>query len=317
MQIRRLGQTDLDVSILGFGASPLGGEFGPIDEAEGERAVHAAVDRGVNYFDTSPYYGRTLSEQRLGRALAGRRQKVIVSTKCGRYDVDGFDFSAARVERSIGESLQRLKTDNVDLYIVHDIEYGDRRQVIEEAIPAARRVQQAGKARWVGISGLQLDLLREVAEAAQIDVILSYARYNLAVRDLDDRLRPFVEQRGLGLINASPLLLGALSNGEPPAWHPAPPELLGAARKAAAACREEGADLAQIALRFAVEYPHAASTLVGMSTVAQLEANVAGLETPLDILLLKKVESLLTPFRRTIWPTGREENWDPNAKRDY
>jgi len=189
MRYRRLGRTDLEPSILGFGASPLGEEFGAIDPAEGERAVHAAIDRGVNFFDTAPYYGRTLSETRLGQALAGKRDRVILATKCCRDDLDRFDFSARRVTESLEESLRRLRTDRVDLLQIHDIEFGDRRQVLEEALPAARRAQEAGKARWIGVTGLQLELLEEVARQFEVDTILSYARYNLVITDLERSLR--------------------------------------------------------------------------------------------------------------------------------
>ena len=200
MEYRKLGNTDLEVSILGYGASPLGNEFETIDIQEGERAVHAAIDHGINYFDVAPYYGRTLAEERLGKALEGRRDKVVLATKCCRDDVDGFDFSAKRVLESIDESLERLRTDCVDLYQIHDIEFGDRRQVIEEAVPAAREVQKSGKARYIGITGFPLKILRDVASEVPVDTILSYARYNLMVTDLDELLRPFCEENGIGLI---------------------------------------------------------------------------------------------------------------------
>ena len=85
MEYRKLGQTDLNLSLIGFGASALGGVFGNFDPSEGMRAVHLAVDSGINFFDSSPYYGITLSETRLGEALVGRRQRVVLATKCGRY----------------------------------------------------------------------------------------------------------------------------------------------------------------------------------------------------------------------------------------
>jgi L-galactose dehydrogenase len=173
MEHRKLGRTDLELSVLGFGGAPLGDEYGTIDPGEGERAVHEAIDRGINFFDVAPYYGRTLAEERMGKALAGKRDQIVLSTKCCRYDIDGFDFSYERVLSSIDESLQRLRTDHVDILIVHDIEFGDRRQVMEEAIPAARKVQESGKARYVGISGLPLKVLRDVAAAAPVDLILS------------------------------------------------------------------------------------------------------------------------------------------------
>ena len=234
MQYRKLGKTDLTVSILGFGASPLGNEFGEIDIAEGERAVHYAIDHGINYFDVAPYYGRTVAETRLGKALEGRRAKVVLATKCCRYDVAGFDFSARRVKADIDASLQRLKTDRVDLLQLHDIEFGNLRQIIEETIPAAREVQRSGKARYIGITGFPPKVLREAASQVPVDAILSYARYNLMVTDLDDVLRPFCEEHGVGLINGSPLHMRILTDEGAPAWHPASQEVKQSGREVAA-----------------------------------------------------------------------------------
>ncbi len=109
MHYKSLGKTGIDVSVISFGGAPLGNEFGGIDVAECDRAVHLAIDRGITLFDTSPYYGRTLSESRLGDALQGQRNRIILSSKCGRYDVANFDFSESRVKSSVDESLRRLK----------------------------------------------------------------------------------------------------------------------------------------------------------------------------------------------------------------
>lgn len=310
MRFRPLGRTGLDVSILGFGASPLGEEFGRIDPAEGERAVHAAIDAGVNFFDTSPFYGRTLSETRLGQALRGRRDKVVLATKCGRYDVEAFDFSAARIQSSVDESLRRLQTDYLDILHLHDIEFAARRQILEEALPAARRLQSEGKVRFIGITGLQLEVLEDVARQAEVDVILSYARYNLMIQDLERRLRPFCEERGIALINASPLLLGALTLAGPPDWHPAPQEALTACAKAVEACKAEGVDIAQLALRFCLAHPYVSTTLVGMSNRAQLESNLAAFELAAPPALLRKVRSILEPYSGGAWESGLVENQD-------
>jgi L-galactose dehydrogenase len=190
MEYRTLGDTGLRLSILGFGAAPLGNEYGDVQAAQGERAIQTAIDHGINFFDTSPYYGRTLSEERLGKALLGKRDKVVLCTKCGRYGKKSFDFSASRVMTSIDESLRRLRTDHVDMLIAHDIEFGDSEQVISETIPAMRKLQAAGKTRFIGISGLPLELLAEVAKRARVDFILSYCHYNLMIRDLDRVLAP-------------------------------------------------------------------------------------------------------------------------------
>src|SRR2546421_11501277 len=105
MRCRPLGRTGLEVSILGFGASPLGGVFGEIDESEAVRAVHAAIDLGVNLFDVSPYYGLTRAESVVGRALKQiPRHRFILATKVGRYGASDFDFSAGRTEQSVEES---------------------------------------------------------------------------------------------------------------------------------------------------------------------------------------------------------------------
>ena len=112
MQYRPLGNTGFNVSVIGFGAAPLGNEFGPADFDEGVRAVHLAVDRGINFFDVSPFYGMTVAEERLGRALEGRRDKVVLATKCGRYgrEPEKCDYSAARVTATMLSNSTTLLT---------------------------------------------------------------------------------------------------------------------------------------------------------------------------------------------------------------
>ena len=170
MEYREFGRTGLRLSVIGFGAATLGHVFRKIDEAEGKRAVAAAVDRGINFFDTSPYYGLTRSETVLGEALKGRRHKIILSTKLGRYDFADFDFSAERVRTSIEESLRRLQTDYVDLLIAHDVEFGDLRQVAEETIPAMQELKRQGKCRFIGFSGYPLKALTQLLEIAKSEI---------------------------------------------------------------------------------------------------------------------------------------------------
>src|SRR5450432_2046994 len=243
MEYRKLGGTSLEVSLLGFGASPLGDVFGVTDPAEGVSAVHLAIDRGINFFDVSPYYGLTLAEKRLGDALVGHRHRVLLATKVGRYGANDFDFSAQRVTASIDESLKRLRTDYVDLLQAHDVEFGDVQQIIEETIPALRKIQKQGKARFIGISGLPLTTLVRIAEAVPLDTILSYCRYNLMAADMDEVLLPVAKRLGVGLINASPLHMGVLTRQGAPDWHPAPVEVLTAGKKVEELCRSRGVDV--------------------------------------------------------------------------
>jgi len=308
MEQRLLGRTGLSLSLIGFGAAPLGNEYGNVDVVEGERAVHAAIDAGINFFDTSPYYGRTLSEERLGKALLGRRDRVVLSTKCGRYDFQGFDFSAERVRASIDESLARLRTDYLDIFIAHDIEFGDRNQIVEETIPAMRDLQQQGKARSIGISGFPIKLLANVAVEAKVDLVLSYCHYNLMVQSLDQFLLPQLEANEIGLINGSPLHMGMLTTGGPPPWHPAPQIVKDTARKVVEFCEARGVDPALPGLHFALGHRYAASTLVGIRTVHELQQNLRALAFKPNADLMAGIERIIAPVRDMTWPSGRPEN---------
>lgn len=310
MRFRTLGKTGLQVSVLGFGAGPLGDDYGQIDPAEGERTVHEAIDRGINFFDTAPYYGRTLSETRLGAALEGRRHKVVLCTKLGRYDKAVFDFSAARVADSMDESLRRLRTDHVDMLIAHDIEFADREQILSETLPAMRKLQQAGKARFVGISGLPLRVLADVAERGRVDFVLSYCRYTLLNQDLDRYLTPVIEKHDIGLVGAAAVHMGILAEQGPPAWHPAQPEIKEAGRQIVALCKRHGVDSATLAVWFTMQHPVIASVLVGMPRRTELEANLRALDFQPDTALLQEAHALAAPVKDLIWPSGRPENDD-------
>jgi L-galactose dehydrogenase len=308
MEYRTLGRTGLRVSPIGFGASPLGEEFGAIDPAEGERAVHLAIERGIDFFDTSPFYGRTLSEIRLGQALEGHRSEVILATKCGRYGSEEFDFSASRVARSVEESLRRLKTDYLDLLYAHDIEYGDPAGIIGETIPALDRLKREGKVRFIGISGFPPAYLRQVAEAVPVDVILSYARYNLMVRDLDTHLSPFCRRTGTGLVNASPLHLRILTAQGAPEWHPAPVEVKEAGRRVVEYLESRGIEAPVAALRYALDHPYAASTLVGIGCRAQVEQNLKALDYRIPAGIQEGIDEIVAPVLNRVWTVGRPEN---------
>jgi L-galactose dehydrogenase len=306
---RRLGSTDLQVSVIGFGASPLGDVFGIANPEEAMRTVHLAIDEGINFFDVSPYYGLTLAEERLGKALEGRRREIVLSTKCGRYGAEEFDFSAQRVRHSIEQSLRRLRTDFIDLFNVHDVEFGNLEQIIGETIPTMRRLQEEGKTRYIGISGYPIGVLMRIAKAVPVDTIMSYCHYNLLVDDIGQALIPFAKARGIGVINASPLHMGMLTEQGAPEWHPAPSQVHYAARQAAEFCKSHGANLSDVALRFCVEYSRVATTLVGMSTTQQLYQNLGTLRGSIEPEILQQVRAILAPVHNTLWPSGSQENY--------
>ena len=132
MEYRRLGRTDLRVSVLGFGGAPLVMFMAHVirKNANAPPTCHRS---GNEFLRFSPYYGFTLSEESLGDALREREQ-IMLATKCGRYGLNEFDFSAKRVMASVDESLKRLKTDYINLFRVHDVEFGEFRQIIDENV---------------------------------------------------------------------------------------------------------------------------------------------------------------------------------------
>jgi L-galactose dehydrogenase len=310
MQYRPLGRTGLKVSALAFGGSSLGSAFRPIDETEGIRAVHTALDHGINLIDTAPYYGATRAETVLGRALKGiARDRYLLATKVARYgrEQKDFDFSARRVIASVDESLARLGVAHVDFIQVHDMEFGDLEQIITETIPALRQVQAAGKARFVGISCLPVRLFRAVIDRVAVDQIQSYCHYCLNDTALADLL-PYLNAKGVAIFNSAPLAMRLLSDEGPPDWHPAPPDLRARCAEAASLCRRRGASLSRLALQFSLANPAIPTNIVGTASPARVLENIRDAETPLDEALLREVLAVLAPVRNLTWPSGRPEN---------
>jgi len=308
VQYRQLGNTGLEVSILGFGGAPLGGVYGNYDEATAIKALHRAFDLGINLIDTSPYYSITESEKILGRALKGiKRDSYIIATKVGRYDLDSFDFSAKRVTKSVDESLERLGLDYIDILQVHDIEFGNIQQVIDKTLPALREIQKTGKIRFIGVTGLPLNIYKKVLEQTDLDLMLSYCHYSLNDNTLET-LIPYLKNKEVGILNASPLSMGLLAEGGPPEWHPASDEIKSVCNEAVQFCLERGSSLRELALQYSTANPHISCTVVGMQRPEFVESNVATLEKTLDTDLLKEVQAILAPIHNHTWPSGLPEN---------
>ncbi|PIA51837.1 hypothetical protein AQUCO_01000015v1 [Aquilegia coerulea] len=319
VNLRELGNTGLKLSSVGFGASPLGNVFGPVSEQDAIASVRRAFHLGINFFDTSPYYGGTLSETMLGKSLKALevpRNEYIVSTKCGRY-ADGFDFSAERVTKSIDESLARLQLDYVDILQCHDIEFGNLDQIVSETIPALQKLKEVGKIRHIGITGLPLEVFTYVLDRVPpgtVDVILSYCHYSVNDTTLEDLL-PYLKSKGVGVISASPLAMGLLTHNGPPEWHPASPELKSACKDAANYCKEKGKNISKLAMQFSLSNRGISSVLVGMNSVrqkigccGQVEENVAAAVElaifGMDVGILREVEAILEPVKNQTWPSG-------------
>ncbi|MCO5557172.1 hypothetical protein L7F22_010731 [Adiantum nelumboides] len=263
------------------------------------------------------YYGGTLAEQVLGKAikdLPSPRDKYVVSSKCGRY-MDGFDFSAKRVTQSVNESLERLNLSYIDIMQCHDIEFGSLDQIITETIPALSKLKETGKIRYIGITGLPLKIFSYVLDRVPegtIDVVLSYCHYSLNDTALEG-LIPYLKSKGVGIISASPLSMGLLTESGPPSWHPAPKEVQAACAEAACYCKRNGKNISKLALQFSLNNPDICTTLVGMNSVEQVKKNVrACMETrndqSMELDILKEVKAILEPVKNLSWPSGRQEN---------
>lgn len=303
-----MGKTGLRVSKLGLGAASLGGAYGNMTDDDAARLVHTALDNGINLIDTSPFYGVTRSEQVLGYALKGiARDRYIMATKCGRYGDADFDFSAGRVTRSVDESLQRMGIEMIDVFQVHDIEFGSLRQVVEETLPALEKIRAAGKVRFIGVTGLPLKIFDYVIPRHAIDTIISYSHYTLIDQSLE-RLLPLLESQGIGLMNASPVSLGLLSDHGPQPWHPAPEDLKAAVAAIVAKWKGKGVSLAKLSLQQSMANERIPCTLGGMATVPELHSSLAAAAEPVDRELLAEVLADFAPVKNRTWIQGNPEN---------
>ena len=226
---RQIGRTDMVVSSLSFGASSLGGVFRATDDDESVKLVEDTVRKGINYIDTAPWYGQGRSEAVLGKAFKNIPRKAFyIATKVGRYELDTtnmFNFSRSRVLKSVDESLERLGLEYIDLIQVHDVEFCQSlEQLVKYTIPALLELKKMGKVRYIGLTGYNLDTLTRLVTLLPpntVDTVLTYCRCTLLDQTLLGSPIQFFTSRNIGIINASPVSMGLLSNRGPPVWHPA------------------------------------------------------------------------------------------------
>ena len=295
------------VSALSFGASSLGGVFHAIKEKEAIEAVFAAVEGGINFIDVSPYYGHYKAETVLGKALKDiPRDKYYLSTKVGRYGKDGvntWDYSAKRAAESVYESMERLNIEHIDLINVHDIEFADLHQVAEETLPALVELREKGVVSHVGITDLQPENLQWVIEhvpAGTVESILCFCHYSLN-DDLITEYFDWFEERGIGIINASPLSMGLLSSRGVPDWHPADRKLVEACARAAAHCTAKGYPIEALAIQYAISNPRIATTLFSSANPDNVRRNIAVAQQVPDPELIEEVHEIIGDQMRVRW----------------
>ncbi len=307
MQYHEIGKTGMKVSSLGFGASSLGGVFHDLKEKQGIEAVFTAIESGINFIDVSPYYGYYKAETVLGKALKDiKRDKYYLSTKVGRYGENGenmWDYSAKRVTASVYESMERLNVDYLDIINVHDIEFADLHQVVDETLPALVKLKEEGVVKHVGITDLQLENLKWVIDRVPegtIESVLNFCHYCLC----DDKLADFLdyfEQKGVGIINASPLSMGLLTERGVPDWHPAPKSLIEACARAAEYCKTKNFPIEKLAMQFSVSNDRIATTLFSTTNPENVKKNIDSINEPIDWDLVKEVRDIIGDQQRVSW----------------
>ncbi|MBM6883194.1 aldo/keto reductase [Bacteroides caecigallinarum] len=307
MEYRDLGKTGLKVPVLSFGASSLGGVFHSIKEENALKAVFTAVENGLNFIDVSPYYGHYKAETVLGKALKEiPRSSYTLSTKVGRYGKDGvntWDYSGKRAKESVYESMERLNIDYIDLINVHDIEFADLQQVVDETLPALVELKEKGIVGHVGITDLQLENLKWVIEHSKpgvVETVLNFCHYSLNDDKLVDFL-DFFEERGIGVINASPFSMGLLTQRGIPDWHPAPKPLVEACKKAAEYCSEQGYPIEKLAIQYSVSNKRIPTTLFSSANPDSVLKNIKYIQEPIDWNLVEKVKEIIGDQKRVSW----------------
>jgi aryl-alcohol dehydrogenase-like predicted oxidoreductase len=306
MDHRPLGATGVQVSAVGFGCQEVGGGYGDIDEREFARAVGHALEVGINLFDTAEAYGFGASEEALGRALRGRRDEALISTKFGTGYQDRANFRDGRAERvhsSIDASLRRLGTDHVDIYTVH---WPDRETPFDETLGALDELVQAGKVRFVALSNFRADELAMCRKLGRFDVVQCV--HGLFDRRMHAEVLPWCAANEVGFLGYGALAYGLLSGTLPPdhafpaddwrsktdKWGVMSPlfeHLFGPGRisenvavvdELCEVAARSGHSVAQLALRWATATPGVSASLVGCRSVAEVDDDAAALEWTLD-----------------------------------
>jgi aryl-alcohol dehydrogenase-like predicted oxidoreductase len=306
---RALGRTSLELPILSFGASSLGAEFRSVTLDEVLASVRAALESGMTFIDTSPFYGRGMSEVLLGAALRGvPRDSYTICTKLGRYDLAHFDFSAKRVAESVDVSLHRLGCGHLDIVLCHDIEFVPMQQIVDETLPALSKAREQGKVRFIGFSGYPMKIFKFILDQTPVDCVLSYNQYTLQNTRFADEIVPYLRARGVGAMNAGPFSARLLTNAPLPAWLKEPEEVKAAARKAAELCSERDIDIAKLALQFSIRNPDITTTIAGSANPNNIRNWAKWVAEPIDEDLLREVQAIFAPVKNIGHVEGLPEN---------
>ncbi|WP_308468974.1 aldo/keto reductase [Rathayibacter soli] len=285
-----VGATSVRVTELGLGTAQLGDLYATLDQYVANEIVDEAWRAGIRYFDTAPFYGLGLAEQRLGLALADRqRSDYTLSSKVGRVINENsgttrwcWDFSETGVQRSIRESLDRLRNDHLDIVLIHDPQ-DNLDQAIAEAYPALRSLRDRGAIGAIGVGTGDVAALTRFVRECELDVIMLAGRYTLLDRSASTALLPLCADRGVSILNVGVFNSGLLATDAPAdgaryEYQTASRSLVRSAQCIARVARAHGMTLPEAALRFAASDGQIASVVVGADGPEQIRANAALLD---------------------------------------
>jgi aryl-alcohol dehydrogenase-like predicted oxidoreductase len=215
METRRLGHTDMDITPIGLGAWAIGGNgwlngWGAQDDADSIATIHRAIERGINWIDTAAVYGLGHSEEVVGQAVKGMRERPYIFTKCSRVWEDpmtlGSNLKADSLRRECEDSLRRLGVETIDLYQIH---WPRPDEDIEEGWSTLAALQREGKVRWIGVSNFSADQMRRAQAIAPIASL--QPPYSMLSREVEEDVLPYCKEQGIGVIVYSPMKSGLLS----------------------------------------------------------------------------------------------------------
>ena len=280
---RPLGRTGLTVPAIGLGGAGIGGVYGEESDSDAIETVRYAVEQGIDFIDTDASYGE--SERRIGIALeGGLRERVVLSTKCGTHPEQRGDFSWDGTMWNVENSLRVLKTDHLDLLLVHDP--GSMEPVMEQrgALAALEELKSQGVISYIGLGQRRHDFHRLAIESGRFDVILTYNDYNPIRTTAGDWLLPLAAQHNIGVINGSPLAMGLLTGDDPDeiaAEKKAPGREVAMARRLYEWCQERDILEQAVVFQFCLRQPAIHCTITGAKTRAEFEEDLRAATLPL------------------------------------
>ncbi len=203
MKFRKLGQSDLNCSVIGLGTWGMAGSFwGKVDDDQSIATIRAGLEAGINLIDTAPVYGDGHSEEVVGRALEGlKREDIVLATKCGRFTCE-----TEKIRQELETSLKRLKTDYIDLYQVH---WPDDKVPFEETFGELENMRKQGKIRYIGVSNFSVEQTEEASKYCQI--VSTQPQYSLLVRDIEKDILPYCVEKNIGILSYGSIGAGALT----------------------------------------------------------------------------------------------------------